>query len=97
MLRPASDTEYRRWHADIKPENILRVYGEFKLADFGFATFSDRNWGGNTPTSFIDGGTATFGEWPTIAGLTSPCPWPDASKVLQKPIASDEGVGRSLQ
>jgi serine/threonine protein kinase len=52
------------WHADIKPENILRVYGEFKLADFGFAKFSDVDWAGQIPTSFIHGGTAAYGESP---------------------------------
>ncbi|KAB5540385.1 hypothetical protein GE09DRAFT_254929 [Coniochaeta sp. 2T2.1] len=52
---------YNGWHADIKPENILRVYGEFKLADFGFAKFSDFKGSGHIPTSFIDGGTAAYG------------------------------------
>ena len=50
------------WHADIKPENILRVYGEFKLADFGFAKFSDSKNTGHTPYSYIEGGTATYGK-----------------------------------
>lgn len=51
------------WHADIKPDNILRVYGEFKLADFGFATFSDFRQAGQIPTSFIEGGTAAYGSF----------------------------------
>lgn len=50
------------WHADVKPENILCVYGEFKLCDFGFAKFSDFNWADQVPTSFILGGTAAYGE-----------------------------------
>lgn len=49
------------WHADIKAENILRVYGEFKLADFGFAKFSDYESAGQMPTNSIDGGTSTYG------------------------------------
>ena len=48
------------WHADIKPDNILRVHGEFKLADFGFATFKRRTE--ETPREFIKGGTQTYGE-----------------------------------
>jgi hypothetical protein len=31
-----------RWHADVKPDNILQVKGKFKLADPGFATFEKR-------------------------------------------------------
>jgi serine/threonine protein kinase len=45
-------------HADIKPANILRVYGEFKLADFGFAKF----WKLGEEARF-DGGTPMYGEW----------------------------------
>lgn len=30
---------YIRFHADIKPENILLVEGKCKLADFGFTKF----------------------------------------------------------
>jgi hypothetical protein len=49
-----------RWHADIKPDNILVVHGEFKLADPGFARFvkkSDRE-----PEEFMLGGTVTYGK-----------------------------------
>lgn len=49
------------WHADIKPDNILRVHGEFKLADFGFARFSRMTDGNNeVPERLIDGGTDAF-------------------------------------
>lgn len=37
----------------------MRVYGEFKLSDFGFAKFANYS---NRPLSYIDGGTATYGE-----------------------------------
>ncbi|RKU47529.1 hypothetical protein DL546_005383 [Coniochaeta pulveracea] len=53
-----STRRYNGWHADIKPENIMRVYGEFKLSDFGFAKFANYS---NRPLSYIDGGTATYG------------------------------------
>ncbi|KAI1209587.1 uncharacterized protein F4807DRAFT_97731 [Annulohypoxylon truncatum] len=47
-------------HCDLKPDNILRVDGEFKLADFGFAKFKPKNPGG-VPKQYIPGGTATYG------------------------------------
>jgi serine/threonine protein kinase len=43
----------------VKPDNILRVHGEFKLADFGFAKFKRR--GEAVPTEVIEGGTQTYG------------------------------------
>ncbi|KAI0888745.1 uncharacterized protein GGS22DRAFT_196622 [Annulohypoxylon maeteangense] len=48
------------WHCDLKPDNILRVDGEFKLADFGFAKFKPKNPGG-VPKQCITGGTETYG------------------------------------
>ena len=53
-----------RWHADIKPDNILEIQGKFKLADPGFAKFlkkakEDPN---SNPTADIAGGTHTFGK-----------------------------------
>ncbi|OTB00362.1 hypothetical protein M426DRAFT_236804 [Hypoxylon sp. CI-4A] len=51
---------YSGWHCDLKPDNILRVDGEFKLADFGFAKFQRRN-PGNIPRGFVTGGTETYG------------------------------------
>ncbi|KAI1101815.1 hypothetical protein F4804DRAFT_314785 [Jackrogersella minutella] len=48
------------WHCDLKPDNILRVDGEFKLADFGFAKFKPKNPGG-IPKQYITGGTETYG------------------------------------
>ncbi|KAI1739728.1 hypothetical protein F4680DRAFT_466241 [Xylaria scruposa] len=48
---------YTGCHADVKPDNILRVQGRFKLADFGFATFVPCGEGHPSP----DGGTETYG------------------------------------
>ncbi|KAJ3578538.1 hypothetical protein NPX13_g2029 [Xylaria arbuscula] len=48
---------YMGCHADVKPDNILRVQGSFKLADFGFATFVPCGVGNLTPV----GGTETYG------------------------------------
>ena len=52
-----------RWHADLKPDNILRVHGEFKLADFGFAKFKKR-CPEKAPMEYIEGGTETYGKVP---------------------------------
>ncbi|KAI1775401.1 hypothetical protein F4818DRAFT_48219 [Hypoxylon cercidicola] len=53
------------WHCDLKPDNILRVGGEFKLADFGFAKFKPKYPDGGAPPeelkSLITGGTETYG------------------------------------
>ncbi|KAI1410206.1 hypothetical protein F5Y13DRAFT_202335 [Hypoxylon sp. FL1857] len=51
---------YSGWHCDLKPDNILRVDGEFKLADFGFAKFKPKN-PGRIPKQYITGGTETYG------------------------------------
>ncbi|KAI0970661.1 hypothetical protein F4678DRAFT_114797 [Xylaria arbuscula] len=48
---------YMGCHADVKPDNILRVQGSFKLADFGFATFVPCGVGHLSPV----GGTETYG------------------------------------
>jgi serine/threonine protein kinase len=50
-----------RWHADIKPDNILWVDGKFKLADPGFAMFIEKEKGVLPQTEF-KGGTETYGE-----------------------------------
>ncbi|PGH18775.1 hypothetical protein AJ79_00188 [Helicocarpus griseus UAMH5409] len=50
---------YLRWHADVKPDNILRVHGVFKLADFGFAKFTARGEG--VAMQYIEGGTHAYG------------------------------------
>lgn len=50
-----------RWHGDIKPDNILRVRGEYKLADFGFTKFVREQFG--QTTTFLPGGTRTYGEF----------------------------------
>jgi tRNA A-37 threonylcarbamoyl transferase component Bud32 len=52
--------ESHRWHGDIKPDNILRVRGEFKLADFGFTKF-EKDEIGKTSTLIL-GGTQTYGK-----------------------------------
>jgi hypothetical protein len=60
-----------RWHADIKPDNILRVKGRFKLADPGFAKFKkseaieklkDQTKRLRDQTAMIHGGTRTYGK-----------------------------------
>jgi serine/threonine protein kinase len=51
-----------RWHADIKPDNILLVHGEFKLADFGFAKFAEIVENDKPPEQPIMGGTDTYGN-----------------------------------
>ena len=57
--------EYYGWHADIKPDNILRVKGKFKLADPGFATFEKKEafvrLDERHHTTMIRGGTKTYG------------------------------------
>lgn len=50
---------YRGWHGDVKPDNILRVRGEHKLADFGFTKFIREQFG--KTTTFLPGGTRTYG------------------------------------
>jgi len=47
-----------RWHADIKPDNILIVKGKFKLADPGFARFEKKT---GKDATIIQGGTTTYG------------------------------------
>ncbi|KAF4816258.1 hypothetical protein CGCSCA5_v006553 [Colletotrichum siamense] len=52
--------KYVGWHGDIKPDNILRVRGEFKLADFGFTRF-EKSVIGKPQTTHMLGGTRTYG------------------------------------
>lgn len=50
-----------RWHADIKPDNILWVKNEsFKLADPGFAVFVEKVDGAEAETE-LKGGTQAYG------------------------------------
>ncbi|KAI1335788.1 hypothetical protein F5Y15DRAFT_222823 [Xylariaceae sp. FL0016] len=59
-LEGGEHSHYHGWHADLKPDNILRVHGEFKLADFGFAKFK-RKALDQVPEEFMTGGTETYG------------------------------------
>ncbi|KAK7977786.1 hypothetical protein PG988_005276 [Apiospora saccharicola] len=52
---------FHGWHADIKPDNILRVRGEFKLADLGFARFRMKDENGLEPRAGLMGLTETYG------------------------------------
>lgn len=56
-MNNGNSIKFQGCHADVKPDNILRVQGNFKLADFGFATFVPRNAGSISPV----GGTDTYG------------------------------------
>ncbi|KAK7920892.1 hypothetical protein PG985_008914 [Apiospora marii] len=52
---------FHGWHADIKPDNVLRVRGEFKLADLGFAKFRKKDENGLEPSTGLVGLTETYG------------------------------------
>lgn len=57
-----------RWHADIKPENVLVVNDKFKLADPGFAVFEDGKQDvDGRPRKEIKGGTTSYGKWCIIS------------------------------
>ena len=56
-------TDDSRWHHDIKPDNILRVNGAFKLADFGFASFGRMD----EERALLRGGTVTYGKLDSLA------------------------------
>ena len=58
--RDGSQRQLHGWHADIKPDNILCVHGEFKLADFGFAKFQVPKES-SLALAYIEGGTQTYG------------------------------------
>ncbi|CZR54532.1 uncharacterized protein PAC_04416 [Phialocephala subalpina] len=51
--------EYSGWHADIKPDNILEIRGQFKLADPGFAKLLTMDKSDSAPTANLSGGTHT--------------------------------------
>ncbi|KAJ4385511.1 hypothetical protein N0V93_009939 [Gnomoniopsis smithogilvyi] len=51
---------YNVWHADIKPENILRVGNRFKLADPGEAHIVVAHGESEPAGAFITGGTRTY-------------------------------------
>jgi len=48
----------KRWHADISPENILRVNGKLKFADFWYS-----NGGSAMPRGYIGRGFDTYGSF----------------------------------
>lgn len=50
-----------RWHGDVKPDNILRVHGKYKLADFGFAEFEEDKGNPKDLYTNLIGGTRTYG------------------------------------
>ncbi|KAK7948477.1 uncharacterized protein PG986_009363 [Apiospora aurea] len=52
---------FHGWHAHIKPDNILRVRGEYKLADLGFAKFRKKDENGPEPSTGLVGLTETYG------------------------------------
>ncbi|KAH7022266.1 kinase-like domain-containing protein [Ilyonectria destructans] len=57
---------FNGWHGDIKPENILHVRQEFKLADFGFSKFKLADFDFSKLEKHIAstrllGGTRTYG------------------------------------
>ena len=54
-----------RWHADIKPDNILLVQDKFKLADPGFMKFVLDQSGSTREAveEVIEGGTRTYGMY----------------------------------
>lgn len=55
-----------RFHADVKPENILFVQNKFKLIDFGFSLFEENNSTHNiqegVPQEKFLGWTTTYGQ-----------------------------------
>ncbi|KAF2006619.1 hypothetical protein P154DRAFT_615336 [Amniculicola lignicola CBS 123094] len=55
--------EFNGWHADIKPENIILVRNQYKLADPGFARFKKKTQekGAAPPEIKVHGGTDTYG------------------------------------
>lgn len=59
-----------RWHADIKPDNILFVQQRVKLADVGFARMQVKAKATIEERAKIRGGTSTFGE---LKDLASQC------------------------
>ena len=51
-----------RWHADIKPDNILNVGNRWKLADPGFSKFRIEDARTALTKADFGGGTITYGE-----------------------------------
>jgi hypothetical protein len=50
-------------HGDLKPDNILRCNGTFKLGDFGFTDFLDRRTPDTKPEPIVHGGTFAYGKY----------------------------------
>ncbi|SPO07392.1 uncharacterized protein DNG_10086 [Cephalotrichum gorgonifer] len=53
-------SQFHVWHCDVKPENILRTGGRFKLADLGEARIQMSNGDEKQPEAVITGGTRTY-------------------------------------
>lgn len=53
---------FHRWHADVKPDNILLIDGKFKLADPGFVKFVQG--GSEEHATVVDGCTWTYSKSP---------------------------------
>lgn len=68
-VRRGRPQEIQGWHNDIKPDNILIVKGELKLADPGFAGFAQYVQGQHTPRTSVVLMSSTYG--PPESHLTS--------------------------
>jgi serine/threonine protein kinase len=86
-------TSYR-WHADIKPDNILSVDGKFKLADPGFAKFVKMTEKDDIDLKqFVLGGTETYGKPKYLSGtLLAACSDKLCTGAPERLLAGKEAV-----